>query len=88
MFLVRIMNGRKPRAYRLDDFTLANNPINNFIPVAAVTERHRPRAWWIRPPCLKVIGIAAIGNTVDECHKLIAKLRHAEQLDAPVRENA
>lgn len=88
MFLVRIMTGRKARAYRLDPFMLANNPVND-IPFVAVTQTRRAQAWWIQPlPSRKVIGIAAIGPSIEECHRLIDRLRTSREFPQRERQDA
>jgi hypothetical protein len=75
MFLVRALRGRKPRAYRLDPMESVGVPDGDrTIP----QKRREPRAWWITviiaPGHTRTIGAAAIADSIEACHTLIAHL--------------
>lgn len=83
MYLVRMLKGQRWRGYRINPLTL----VEGLPAQCPVTEQHRPRAWWIQPADLPVIGIAAIGHSIDQCHQLIERLcRPEQQAAAALRE--
>lgn len=77
MFLVRLSLGaRKPRVYRIDP-----REVTCIREDKVFIRRLEPRAWWVRMTAgaqSRAIGIAAIANSIEEAHELIARLKASQ----------
>jgi hypothetical protein len=75
MFLVRVEIGKKRgRVYRVDPWEASADPMGLYPPRVP----RKVRAWEIRPnypPGGKLIGFAAVADSVDEAYRRINQLR-------------